>query len=85
MLTLIKPVRKGQGRRAASRVARPPERRRSGCDWQSAIEGYFGSSAYCRVYAGECISCYSDTIGDAGDPAVVILVPGERSWVAVSP
>ena len=86
MLTLIKPVQMGQGRRAASQVARPPERRRSGCDWQRppAIEGCVGSSAYCRLYARECVSCYSHTIGDAGDPAVVIRVPCERSWVAVT-
>ena len=91
MLTLIKPVRMGQSRRAASQVARPPERRRSGCDWQRppAIEGCVGSSAYCGLYARECVSFYSHMKGDAVDPAVVIRVPGragpgERSWVAVT-
>ena len=56
----------------------------TGSDRQSAIEGCFGSSAYCRLYARECVGYYSHTIGEAGDPAVVILVPGERSWVAVT-
>ena len=52
----------------------------------TAIEGCFGSRAYCRLYARECVSCYSHKIGEAGDPAVVIREPGpgERSWVAVA-
>ena len=58
----------------------------TGSDRQSAIMRCFGPSAYCRLYARECVGCYSHMIGhgEAGDPVVVGRVPCERSWVAVT-